>query len=246
MVSGPIARSVADLELLARVLVGPDGRDLEVPPVPWRDVERRKVSDLRLSFRPSFPGVPTARSIVDCVGRAAKKLETAGARVDARDPFDFALKDKAWDATMKCVGAAMAELFGAALPAGGPTPPAVTSVDYLKALEARDRLIASADAALEGFDAFLSPVAITPAFPHSPPRTPIDVDGEAVESRFVDHYLYPWNLTGHPTVVIPAGFSEDGLPIGIQLVGRRFEDEELLAVAACVDEELGAYRAPPL
>lgn len=245
-VVGPMARSVADLELLTRILAGPDGSDLEIPPVPWRDVPRRNVGELRIAFRPSFAGVRTARSIVDCITRATKTLASAGAQLEECDPFDVELKDKAWDLAMKCLGAAMRELFGASLPAGGPPPPVVSVVDGIRMLEARDRVIVSADTALEGFDAFLSPVSITPAFLHSPPKSPIEVDGEAIESRFVDHYLYPWNLTGHPAVVIPAGFSEEGLPIGLQLVGRRFQDEELLAVAACIDEALGAYKPPPL
>ena len=69
---------------------------------------------------------------------------------------------------------------------------------------------------------------------HSAPRAPFDVDGVAVDSRFVDHDLFPFNLLGNPCVVLPAGLGDDGLPVGVQLVGARWPDEELLAVANSV------------
>jgi amidase len=147
---------------------------------------------------------------------------------------------------MKVIGSVMGELLGTGLPAGGAAPPQVSAVDVVRFQHARDLAIVAADRALDGFDAFLSPVTITPAFVHSEPKSPIPVDGEDVESRFVDHYLYPWSMLGHPNVVIPAGLSDEGLPIGVQLTGHRWQDEELLAVATNVSEAIGGYRPPPL
>lgn len=71
------------------------------------------------------------------------------------------------------------------------------------------------------------------------------VDGTAVESRYVDHYFYPFSFMGHPAVMISAGLSTDGLPIGVQLVARRHADEELLAVAAAVSDLVGGFQPPP-
>jgi amidase len=244
-VSGPIARSVADLVLLMRTLAGPDGVDHEVPPVPWRDVPRKTLGELKIAFRASFPGVPTSRTVTAAVTRLAQELESRGATVEERDPYSFEVIRDAWQANMRVIGAMMGELIGARLPVAPPPGPPVSAADTARLLALRDQAISSADAALVGFDAFLSPACISVAFPHSAPRSPIAVDGEEVESRFVDHYLYPWNLTGHPAVVIPAGLSEEGLPIGVQLVGRRWADEDLLAVAGIVGELTGGFRAPP-
>ena len=72
------------------------------------------------------------------------------------------------------------------------------------------------------------------------------VDGESVESWRIDHLLYPFTFTGQPSIVIPVAADPNGLPIGVQLVGRRWQDERLLAVAATVDSLVGNYRVPML
>jgi amidase len=72
------------------------------------------------------------------------------------------------------------------------------------------------------------------------------VDGVTVPyTTAVGSYAAPFNLTGSPAVVLPAGRSADGLPIGVQLVGARWADDRLLAVAERVAEILGPFRAPP-
>jgi amidase len=121
----------------------------------------------------------------------------------------------------------------------------VSFANWTRALAGRDRLVVAIDRFLQDFDAFLCPAVIAPAFPHSPPRTPFPVDDQLVESRYVDHYLYPFNMTGHPGLVVPAGQTDDGLPIGVQLVGRRWQDEHLLAAGRTIVSVIGGFRAPP-
>ncbi len=244
--SGPLARSVQDLELIMRVLAGPDGRDIEVAPVPWRDAVPRAPRSLRIAYLTAFPDVPTARDVRACVARVVDALAREGAIVEERDPgFAIPALNEAWRAFMPVLTSALAELMGAAPPAGPKDAQVVSYVDALRVLDRREALVVAADALFADFDAFLSPATIATAFPHSPPRTPIPVDEAQVDSRFVDHYLYPWSFTGHPAVVLPAGLGSDGLPIGVQLVARRFGDEDLLAVASAVSELIGGFRAPP-
>ena len=110
----------------------------------------------------------------------------------------------------------------------------------------RDALVRAIDRSLtERYDVFLCPAAITGAFLHSAPRSPFAVDGEMVDSRFIDHYLFPFNLLGNPAVVLPASVDDEGLPVGVQLVGARYRDEELLAVARIVDSIVVGLRQPP-
>jgi amidase len=137
----------------------------------------------------------------------------------------------------------MQELMATALPTGpgAPTPPSLG--DWARAQHLRDQVIVELEGLFAEFDAFLCPLGISEAFPHSPPRTPIPVDGTPVESRFVDHYLFPFNLTGSPAVALPAALHQ-GLPIGVQLVGKRFGDEALLGVAMGVDSLLDGFQAP--
>ena len=85
-----------------------------------------------------------------------------------------------------------------------------------------------------------------PAIPHVPFGTPIDVDGEKVPYFIAGTaYTSPFNLTGHPSVVLPLTRGRDGLPIGVQLVGKRWSEPALLALAQKVALITGPFTAPP-
>jgi Asp-tRNA(Asn)/Glu-tRNA(Gln) amidotransferase A subunit family amidase len=113
-------------------------------------------------------------------------------------------------------------------------------------LARRDALIAGLEDALAGTDALLCPVAPCPAIAHCRPGTPIAVDGVDVASLAAGvGYTSPFNVTGSPVVVLPVARSRDGLPIGVQLVGRRWDEARLLGVAAAVARLVGPFPAPP-
>lgn len=243
---GPIARSVDDLALLTALLVGPDGIDAEVPPLLWRASKRTEARALRIVWRSRWPGVPTARSVSAAVERAAQALSDAGVRVEEGDP-GFTREEllSVWNEFFALASAAMMEISGFALPVNAEAVAPSGLVAWIRVQDRRDALLRAVDRALtERFDAFLCPAAIASAFKHSPPRSPFPVDGEMVDSRFVDHYLFPFNLLGNPAVVLPAGVDNDGLPVGVQLVGARFHDEELLEAARVIDPIIGGYRSP--
>ncbi len=244
---GPLARSIDDLALLAALLVGPDGSDIEVAPVPWRRAPRREPKSLRILWRSSWSGVPTANAVRAAVEQVARRLEDAGARVEEGDPgFSREQLMAVWEAAFPLVSAAVMEMMGMSLPVKAGPAAASGLVAWIKVQAARDALVRAVDDILtRRFDAFLCPAANGNAFVHSPPRAPFDIDGTLVDSRFVDHYLFPFSLLGNPCVVIPAGLAPDGLPVGVQLVGPRYGDEALLAVAHAVDLVAAGYRQPP-
>jgi amidase len=127
-------------------------------------------------------------------------------------------------------------------PDGGPVP---TLGEYFAALSRRDALIAGWEMFFDDWDALICPVAMTNAFPHCPTDTPLAVDGVATKYWRIIGHCGIFNLTGHPVVVIPAGQDADGLPIGVQVVGRRWGDERLLAIAARIAEVAGPFVRPP-
>ncbi len=243
---GPIARSAEDLGLVMSVLVGADWRDVESPPSAWRQEAAPDVRKLRIAYLPVFEGVPTSASVTRTVERVARALADAGAHVECRDPgFSKASLDQVWRECFALFGPVFAELTGAGLPVAAPDGPRPALADWVRALDRRDALIVAIDDVLREFDAFLCPAAISTAPPVAPPRSPIPVDGELVDSRFVDHYSYAFNLTGSPALTVPAAVADDGLPVGVQLVGRRFGDEHLIAVASTLAGVIGGFRAPP-
>ncbi len=114
------------------------------------------------------------------------------------------------------------------------------------ALAYRDEIVRRINCLLERFDAWLCPVSPTPAFTHRKPGMPVGVDGRKL-SYFIatGGYTTPFNLSGHPVVVLPAGWSPAGLPIGVQVVGHRWKDEQLLAIAEQLVEVIGPFQRPP-
>lgn len=115
----------------------------------------------------------------------------------------------------------------------------VTRDDYEEALETRARLLPSTDALYEDID-----VLLTPSTPFVAPTTtpPIDTPDGAIEGYFTG----PFNLTGDPALVLPCGFSDEGLPIGLQLSSPRGTDMALLANARLIEEFLDVPRREPV
>jgi amidase len=126
---------------------------------------------------------------------------------------------------------------------------------YLKTLTERDIFVSAMDAYFTEIDVLLCPVSCTPSYEHIAPwryfgpypayKTPVMVDGTPVNYLVANmSYTSIFNLTGNPVVVIPIGYTRDGMPIGVQIVGRRWRDMELLSIAAQLDKVAGAYRRP--
>jgi len=117
---------------------------------------------------------------------------------------------------------------------------------YTDTLTKRDAYITAVERFFETWDALLCPVTVGPAFPHCAPGTPIDVDGQPVPYRLGGTgYTSPFNLTGHPVVVLPLARSAEGLPIGVQVVGQRWSEMKLLAIAEQLTELTGPFQRPP-
>jgi amidase len=124
---------------------------------------------------------------------------------------------------------------------------------YAAALSQRDVFIARMEHFLADWDAWLCPVAAMPAYPHLPSRNPIEqlratvaVDGHKLPYLMATGvYTGLFNLTGNPVVVLPLARTKEGLPIGVQVVGRRWGDMALLAVAERLTAVTGQFRPPP-
>lgn len=114
----------------------------------------------------------------------------------------------------------------------------VLAEDYVRAMRLREVLRAEVDRALEGCDALLLPALAIPAATIG--ATTVEVDGSTQPVRAAMLRLTQlFNMTGHPAMALPAGDGPDGLPRGIQLVGRRGETERLIQIAAAVEPALG-------
>src|SRR6185295_8922290 len=118
---------------------------------------------------------------------------------------------------------------------GGARPPGFvdpTPSDIMTALAERDAFIAESERFFSEFDALVCPAATCTAFPHCDFGAPIPIDGILESSMCVDHPTLWSTYTGCPSLVVPVGLDPNGLPIGAQLVGRRWSDERLIALGA--------------
>ena len=120
-----------------------------------------------------------------------------------------------------------------------------TLAHYLEALHLRDQSILAWEQFFETWDILLCPPSMVTAFPHCEPGSPLHVDGQDVTYCLDAAHGTVFNYTGHPAVVLPYKLDRDGLPIGIQIVGKRWHKSSLLAIAKAIAEVTGAFQRPP-
>ncbi|TPN36543.1 amidase [Mesorhizobium sp. B2-3-3] len=235
---GPLARSVDDLSLIYRIIAGPDGCDTDLAPVPVEAMPKLDLQTVRIAFASTFPGFPVAGDISAAVENLARQLQSAGAIVEeAKLPRLDLHDDLAQGGT----------LIGMMLEAAQPEPPEEpTQISrWFEVLARRDRSILAWDAFFESHDALLCPVTMTTAFRHCEPGAPIKVDGQDQNYWMLPAYGAVFNYSGHPALSMPCGQDSVGLPIGLQLVGRRWSESRLLGIARAMAPLAGGFSRPP-
>ena len=235
---GPMARTVEDLALLYSIIAGPDGYDTEVQPVPIDAVPDLALTNLRIAVAPTFPGLPVAMEIRQAIEELARQLSRSDAVVEEAVPpkLDF-------PQDLVSAGELIGMAVGAFQPEANEHP--TTLAHYLTALHRRDQSIRAWEQFFDRWDVLLCPPSIMTAFPHCEPGTPLHVDGRQVDYWTVAGHGTVFNYTGHPAIVLPYTLDHEGLPIGIQLVGKRWDESRLLAIAAALSEVTGGFQGPP-
>jgi amidase len=235
---GPMARSVTDLALLYAIIAGPDERDTEVAPVPVEASPALTLAGLRVASAPAFAGFPVAAAVRHAVEEVARQLRERGVAVE-----EAALPEVDFDQDLAGAGELIGMMTGAFSADEQERPASLAG--YLAALDRRDRSIVAWEEFFARWDALLCPPSIAPAFEHCETGAPLRVDGREVAYWMVSAHSTAFNYSGHPAVVLPYTVDEAGLPIGVQLVGRRWGESRLLAIAAALAEVTGPFRRPP-
>jgi amidase len=258
-VFGPLARSVDDLELALRIIAGPDGNEAEAAPVPLGPTPSLKAGDLRIAVIDSNPLVKVSADTANVVQATTKLLGRAGAKVKRAEPAGLDWQ-RAWDdwsdllqyEVLALLRLDQREPMFAGAQSSDPSPRSraraarLDMAEFFAVLDRRDGVIRQCESFLDDYDAWLMPVMPDAAFAHQKTRDPLRIDG-------VDHpyffagtsYNYLANLTGQPSIVLPCGFSKQGLPIGLQLIGKRWGEAKLLGVAKAIEKLLPPCPIPP-
>jgi amidase len=254
-VVGPMARTVADVAQLFEVMAGLDLQDPASAPVPlrkWSDDEIRK---LRIAYFEDDGVTPVTAETAAAVRTAADALHQQGFQVEAWRPQNL---ERVWQLWWNLFGRAVQTAFEPtvrgkeselspmyrAWRAHVALQPPLDGQEWFNTLIGRDALRGKLLEQMERFPILLSPVCAVPAFRHG--EREWQVRDRKVEYLKAMSYSQWFNLLGNPAAVVPVGKSPEGLPIGVQVVGRPWEDEAVLAIAARIEIATGGFRPPPI
>lgn len=254
-VVGPMARTVADLKLLFEVMQGPDNGDTCAAPVPLRWPTDSEIRKLTIGYFEDDGRTPVTAETRHAIRTAAESLSRAGFQVEPFRPEGLEEARQLWRKFfVKTGGIVINPMFEGRESDQSPIlkqflnwadqEPAMNDDAFLQAWFARDALRAKFLLQMRRFPILLCPAAAIPAFRHG--ERSWTIDGTSV------HYLDAWsytewfNLLGNPAAVVPVSHSNEGLPIGVQIVGRPWEEEQVLSVAAFLERECGGWHVPPI
>lgn len=251
-VVGPMARTITEVRTLFEAMAGPDAGDALSAPVPVREVEERELRKLKIGILESEALGKITPETAAAVNRAATLLSEQGFAVETKRLRGL---DRAIELWWYFFGPVVADLIrrGAigqeelmspmlrefiALATG---ETALTYDGFLNACGERDSLRAEILRQMEDVTLLLSPVSSGPAFRHGEGNWR---SGERENYRDTMRHSQWLNLAGFPGAVVPMGVSREGLPIGVQVIGRPYEDELVLAVSEVIEGARGAWQPP--
>jgi Asp-tRNA(Asn)/Glu-tRNA(Gln) amidotransferase A subunit family amidase len=240
---GPIASTVEDCALMLSVMAGPDQADpMSLPPLGADLVDAARadgdLSGLRIAWSEDLGYIRVDDGVRQAFRAALERFGSLGADLVAGhpalpNPVDIwntltVVDNLASEGPLLETGLIAEDTRGLIEPGGD-----VSGVDYVRSRNAHWEYASTWGRFMTDFDLFLSPTMECVAFEHG--RTgPATIGGEPIGEFYDDycHFCYPFNLTGQPAMSVPMGTAEHGLPVGLQIVGRKFADDLVLAAAA--------------
>ena len=253
---GPMSRTVRDSALMLQVLSGHDPRDpqsLRETPSDYLAAADQDVKGLRMAWSPDFGYAAVDPEVAEVCSEAARAFEELGCTVEESDltldsPFDAfwtvytavsytrsgrMLEDHADEMTW----------YGRDVLENGAS---VTGAQYARALGELDRIKDRFDDVFAEYDLLLSPTMAVTAFPVG--QHPKEINGREVHWfwGFLP-FTFPVNMVGGPAASVPCGFSSDGLPIGLHIVGRPGDEDSVIAASAAFERARPwARHVPPV
>jgi amidase len=257
-VGGPLAKTIDDLELAMDIIAQTtDGYRRLIPLNKFEDTI--ELNQLKIAWTDEFGDVPVDPEIKKALSEFVAKLEKAGVKVvKSTPPLDFYSAWKTWGSFVGMQGGYHTSNFVKWL--GLPFTKGVlknvpmhqnivkpTSVEkYMIAMNSQDAMITVMENFLSEYDAFICPVSSVLAFHHHAPsksygnfniyNDPLTVNGNSIHYYMATQaYTIPFTLTENPVLTFPIGLAKDSLPVGIQLVGKRYSDYRLLKIGRILD-----------
>jgi amidase len=234
---GPITRSVKDLKLILPIISGPDGIDPSIVPVSPGDPDKVNIKQLRVAFHTDNGILAPSKETAEAVTRAASILAAYGIAVDNKRPDGI---EQSYEIMMDLLAADGGASIRRLLRESETQEHSIPWLKYAKPIDfdSFDSLImrwykfrSTMLAFFNDYDVLLSPVNSFAALPH----------GLIRDDLRAFSYTMTHNLTGFPVVVIRGGTSQDGLPVGIQIIAQPWREDIALAIAELLESELGRF-----
>src|SRR6201988_958322 len=253
--AGPLAQTVEDCALLTSLMAGADAEDPTASALPVPDymaATRQPIKGLKI-------GVPTAFYVDDLDAEVARALDEAlatlkkeGAEIVKVDLPDQRQLPAACQFVLATEAASLHKRwmierpqdYGAQVLMRLQNGLAIPAVSYLEAMRWRGPALAAYLAAVEGTDAVLAPVAPMPAATIAESDVGNSQEAEAVIQR-ITRFTRPINYLGLPSLSIPSGFTKSGLPVGMQVIGRSFDEAMLLRIGAAFQRATDYHQKVP-
>jgi len=242
--TGPIARTVRDAAALLDVIAGSDDRDRHSLPREGSSYLEACGTDIRglhVAWTPDLGYASVDPAVLALCENAAAEFESLGCHVEVVNPgwenpeetFSTMVSAQfyaAWSDQLPQAEGVMDSTLVKFIRRGG----AVSTRDYLTAAARAESYWQEAQLFLQRFDLLITPTVAVPPFAVDA-RPPRDIAGQTVSVLGWMPFTYPFNLTGQPAASVPAGFTPDGRPVGVQIVGQRHADRVVLAASAAYE-----------
>ena len=250
--AGPLARTVADACIMLQAIVGKYPNTAK--PADFQRLKRNRPRRFRLGWPRDYFFERVDPAVQRAIEAAAGVLKLAGARVEEvslphlgdslESSANIALAEATRYHQSQGFYPAHAAEYGTDVSSRLEMGTQVRAVDYIRAFEVKRQIENDFESAFHRVDAILAPAAPITAPRIGQNEVTIAGEKETVRSALV-RLNRPANLTGHPAISIPCGFSPDGLPMGLQLIGPRWGEARLLEVALAHEEATEWHKQHP-
>ena len=257
-VAGPLARTIEDLLLAMDVIAQTTDTDKKLIPIN-RCKDTVDIKNLKIGWTDEFANVPVDNEIKKAIQNYIVKLEKSGATVvKIAPPIDFLLAWKTWGSFigmqggystpnfLKWIGLPFIKGVLKNVPMHQNVVKPTSVKKYMEALNIQESLITQMENFLDDFDVFICPASSVNAFRHHKPtkklgdfniyNNSIEVNNELIHYYMATQaYTTPFTVTENPVLSMPISLSKDSLPIGVQVIGKRYSDFRLLKIGIVLD-----------
>jgi amidase len=261
--AGPMARNPEDLELVWKIIRGPYMGDKNTPRIEWKDAESKSLSDYKVAWVDGWPGYETSSETKSVIRNFIDQLTQHNCNIENAGPIDN-LHERSLSLFVRLFAILISQnvpriirpIMKMQLKKG-----LLKGIDkfhqefnrgfkdsfihYSETMRIRADIVSEWEHYFEKFDLLICPMSFGPAFKRRKIGTPINYDGkELIYINYAWPYLACFNASGHPGMNIPLGIGEEGLPVGIQVVGPYWSEPDLIQFAKLVSEFTKGFVKP--